>query len=133
MGIELRINVVLPRKLEPVAMLCQAKSLYNLTANFSSSHNEAGSSANFIQGLRAAQEEESIRVIEVEATAALLQETCLKLEAAFDKMRAEDAKAEDVLSTAYIAVSKETMRLLHEGALVNKYAWKAAEMEVLSA
>lgn len=123
-----------PQKLGPVAMRCQVEGLCKIISQLSCRSNEANdfSAPASIQGLVAAQEEENIRANEVEAISAPLQETRLKLDAAFKKMRAEDDEAEDALNSAYIAASKETKRLLREGAPVAEYAKKAAEMEELS-
>ena len=76
--------------------------------------------------------QERICTNEVEAAAAPLQETRLKLEAALKKMRAEDDEASVALNAAYMVASKETRRLLREGAPAAEYVLKVAEMEDLA-
>ena len=116
-------------------MRCQVEGLCKIISQLSCRSNEALNlnTPAPIQGLIAAQEEECIHANEVEATAAPLQETRLKLDAAFDKMHAEDDEAADALNAAYIVASKEAKRLLREGAPAIEYAKKAAEMDNLAA
>ena len=123
-----------PRKLGPVATRCQIEGLCKIIKQLSCTSNEVrDSSAPALNpSLVAAQEEERICTMEVEATAAPLQETRLKLDAALDKICAESDEASDAL-TAYIAASKETKRLLREGAPTTEYAKKVADMENLAA
>ena len=124
-----------PQKLGPVAMRCQVEGLCKIISQLSCRSNEALNlnTPAPIQGLVAAQEEECIHANEVEATAAPLQETCLKLDATFDKMHAEDDEDADVLNATYIVASKEAKCLLREGAPPTEYAKKATEMDNLAA
>ena len=123
-----------PRKLGPVATRCQIEGLCKIIKQLSCTNNEVGDSLlpASIPCLLAAQEEERICANEVEAAAAPLQETRLKLEAALKKMRAEDDEASVALNAAYMAASKETRRLLREGAPATEYVSKVAEMEDLA-